>query len=115
MPVVKDASPETSLWAGLFSLCRFQGDVILGEQLAKDLIEQDPQNFSYYALLVNVYAVAGKWEEVSRTKAMMKENGISRIPNCSLEDLTRIVHKMKVGDKWREFSDSCHLKSHLSE
>lgn len=111
IPVGKDASPEMSLWAGLFSSCRFEGDVLLGEQLAKDLIEQDPRNFSYFELLVNVYAVAGKWEEVSKTKAMMKENGISRIPKCSLEDLTGIVHKMEVGDKWQEILDNCHVKS----
>ncbi|XP_027178399.1 pentatricopeptide repeat-containing protein At3g51320 [Coffea eugenioides] len=111
MPVVKDASPESSLWADLFSSCRFQGDTILGEQLAKRLIEQDPQNFSYHVLLVNVYAVAGKWEDVARIKAVMKENGIKRIPGCSLEDLTGIVQKMKLGAKWQEFTDSCQLRS----
>ncbi|KAL3525236.1 hypothetical protein ACH5RR_013608 [Cinchona calisaya] len=111
MPAGVDKSSETSLWAGLFSSCRFQGDAILGEQLALDLIEQDPRNFSYYALLVNIYAVAGKWEEVARTKAMMKENGIRRTPGCSLEDLTGIVHWMKVGAKWQEFTGSCRRRT----
>lgn len=110
MPVVKDASPESSLWADLFSSCRFQGDTFLGEQVAKQLIEQDPQNCSYYVLLVNVYAVAGKWEDVARTKAVMKENGIKRVPGCSLEDLTGIVQELKVGAKWQEFTDSCQLR-----
>jgi pentatricopeptide repeat protein len=36
IPIDIDASPETSRWAGLFSSCRFEGDVSLGGQLAKD-------------------------------------------------------------------------------
>ncbi|XP_073017392.1 pentatricopeptide repeat-containing protein At3g51320-like [Primulina eburnea] len=84
--------PESSLWAGLFASCRFQGAVNLGEQVAKDLIEQDPQNFSYYALLVNIYAVSGRWEEVNRAKDMMKKRGISRMPGCNLKDLKEVVH-----------------------
>ncbi|KAK4380893.1 Pentatricopeptide repeat-containing protein [Sesamum angolense] len=45
IPIDEDVSPESSLWAGLFGSCRFQGDVSLAEQIAKGLIAQDPQNF----------------------------------------------------------------------
>ncbi|XP_073127372.1 pentatricopeptide repeat-containing protein At3g51320-like [Henckelia pumila] len=85
-------SPESSFWAGLFASCRFQGAVNLGEQVANDLIKQDPQNFSYYALLVNIYAVSGRWEEVNITKYMMKKRGIRRLPGCNLKDLKEVVH-----------------------
>ncbi|KAL6545025.1 hypothetical protein OROHE_009932 [Orobanche hederae] len=30
---------ESSLWAGMFASCRFEGDVRLGVQIAKELIE----------------------------------------------------------------------------
>ncbi|PIN21632.1 hypothetical protein CDL12_05668 [Handroanthus impetiginosus] len=96
-PTNEDLSPEYSLWAGLFGSCRFQGDVILAEQIAKSLIEQDPQNFSHYNLLVNIYAAAGRWEEVAKTKDMMKERGIRRAPCCNLKDLKEIVCNVKVG------------------
>lgn len=94
IPVDKDVSPESSLWAGLLGSSRFQGDLILGEQIAKELIEQDPQKFSHYKLLVNIYAVAGKWEEFYRIRDMMEERGIKRVPGCTLEDLKDVVHTL---------------------
>ncbi|KAL2249177.1 pentatricopeptide repeat-containing protein At3g51320 [Sesamum indicum] len=98
IPIDEDASPESSLWAGLFGSCRFQRDVSLAEQIAKGLIEQDPQNFSHHNLLVNIYAAAGRWEEVARTKELMKGRGIKRVPCCGLKDLKEIVQNAKVGD-----------------
>nr|AYM00941.1 pentatricopeptide repeat protein [Salvia miltiorrhiza] len=86
----------SSLWAGLFGSCRFEGDVMLGERIAKDLIEQDPHNFSHYNLLVNVYAAAGKWEHVATTKETMKERGIRKAPCCSLKGLKEIVSSLEM-------------------
>ncbi|KAL1542582.1 pentatricopeptide repeat-containing protein-like protein [Salvia divinorum] len=70
-----------------------KGDVVMGEQIAKDLIEQDPYSFSHYNLLVNVYTAAGKWEDVARVKEMMREGGIQKAPCCSLKELKEIVEQ----------------------
>ncbi|CAI9767427.1 unnamed protein product [Fraxinus pennsylvanica] len=110
IPADKDVSPESSLWAGLLGSSRFQGDLILGEKIAKELIEQDPQKFSYYMLLVNIYAVAGKWEEVSRIRDMMKERGIKRVPGCTLEDLKNVVHTLKLRDRCQQITQMALVK-----
>lgn len=102
MPVEADVSSESSLWAGLLGSCRFQGDVAMGELIAKALIEEDPQNGSYYALLLIVYSVAGRWDDVARIKDIIKEIGIRKMPGCSLLDLTEMVHGLKVGHKWQQ-------------
>ncbi|GFP90069.1 pentatricopeptide repeat-containing protein at3g51320 [Phtheirospermum japonicum] len=93
-----DVSTEYSLWAGLFGSCRFLGDVTLGERIAKEMIEWDPRNFSHYNLLVNIYALAGRWDEVARVKSVMRERGIMKMPCCNLKDLNEIVCSVKVGD-----------------
>ncbi|XP_059623439.1 pentatricopeptide repeat-containing protein At3g51320 [Cornus florida] len=98
---IDDVSADSSLWAGLLGSCRFQGNVLLGERIAKALIELEPHNFFCYALLLNVYAAAGQWEHVARMKEMMKETGVRRMPGCSLVDLKEIVHDFKMGDKCR--------------
>lgn len=98
IPADEDVHQE---WAALFGSCRFEGDVMLGERIAKELIEQEPKNFSHYNLLVNVYAAAGMWGEVARTKTIMKERGIKRAPSCSLKDLKEIVSNAKVVTKHR--------------
>ncbi|KAK9284820.1 hypothetical protein L1049_023997 [Liquidambar formosana] len=97
----EEISSESSVWAGLLGICRFQGDVTLGERMGYSLIELEPQNLLCYALLLNVYAVAGRWEDVARVKEMLKERVVGRIPGCSLVELKEIVHKFKVGDKRR--------------
>ncbi|GER28273.1 pentatricopeptide repeat-containing family protein [Striga asiatica] len=89
---------EYSLWAALLGSCRFLGDVTSSEKIATALIERDPHNYLYYNLLVNVYALAGKWEEVARTKNVMRERGISKMPCCNLKDLNEIVCNVKVED-----------------
>lgn len=102
MPEDEDKSSESLLWANLLGSCRFLGDVSLGERIAKSLINMDPQKPSYYQLLLNVYAVAGRWEDVARVKEMMKDQKVGRLPGCNLIDLKDIVHKLKVGDYWQE-------------
>ena len=67
----------------------------VGERIATSLIAKEPENFSYYQLLLNVYAVAGQWEDVARVRQIMKESRIERVPGCNLVDL-------KVGKQWRE-------------
>ncbi|KAK7820215.1 pentatricopeptide repeat-containing protein [Quercus suber] len=102
MPEDEDKSSESLQWANLLSSCRFLGDVSLGERIAKSLIDMDPQNPSYYQLLLNVYAVAGQWEDVARVKEMMKDRNVGRMPGCNLIDLKELVHSLKVGDYWQE-------------
>lgn len=89
--------PESLGWASVLSSCCFQGHAKLGEQIAKSLIEQEPQNIAYYRLLLNAYAVAGQWENVTRVKETMKEKKFGRIPGCNLVDLNEIVRELRVG------------------
>ncbi|KAL4559819.1 hypothetical protein LXL04_031965 [Taraxacum kok-saghyz] len=97
MPVDVGLSPQSSLWAGLLGSCRFNDDVATGEQIAKALIEDDPLNNSYHGLLMIMYAVGGRWEDVTKMKCMMEERGVS-VPGFSLVELTEIVHSLKAED-----------------
>ncbi|XP_057470040.1 LOW QUALITY PROTEIN: pentatricopeptide repeat-containing protein At3g51320-like [Actinidia eriantha] len=102
MPVNEDVSLESLLWARLLGSCRFEGNVNLGEEIADVLIELESDNPSSYALLLNVYSVAGRWEDVARVKQMMKERGVKNVAGCSLFDLKEIVHNLKLRDKWQQ-------------
>ncbi|KAF2306271.1 hypothetical protein GH714_016162 [Hevea brasiliensis] len=88
---------ESLVWANLLSLCRFQANATFGERIAKCLINMEPWNFSHYRLLLNVYAVAGKWNDVARVKEMVKGRRMRRMPGCNLVDLKEIVHNYRVG------------------
>ncbi|KAG0497880.1 hypothetical protein HPP92_002571 [Vanilla planifolia] len=90
---------ESLIWSGLLGLCRFHGDLELGERIAKRLIELEPSNGSPYTLLQNIYVAAYRWEDAHIVKAMAKERGIRLKPGHRLVDLNEIVHNFKVGDR----------------
>nr|UPT49250.1 pentatricopeptide repeat protein AaPPR1535 [Agave angustifolia]UPT49458.1 pentatricopeptide repeat protein AaPPR519 [Agave angustifolia] len=92
---------ESLVWSGLLGYCRFRGDIELGEQIAKALIELEPNNGSRYALLWNVYMAAGRWGDAQNVKEMMKERRVRAMPNGRLVDLNEIIHNFKVGDRSR--------------
>nr|XP_016484457.1 PREDICTED: pentatricopeptide repeat-containing protein At3g51320-like isoform X1 [Nicotiana tabacum] len=94
MTIESNLPLESSLWSELLGSARFCGDVIVREQIANKLIEHDPENFRYYLLLVNIYAAAGRWDEVAQTKQRMKKRGMERVPGCSLKDLKELFHNM---------------------
>ncbi|KNA17154.1 hypothetical protein SOVF_082750 [Spinacia oleracea] len=86
------------LWASLLSSCRFQGDSSIAEQVAKTLIEIEPQNTMCYALLLNIYAAGGRWEEAAEVKELMKKTEAGKLYGCSLVDLIEIVHNFRLRD-----------------
>ncbi|WOK99457.1 hypothetical protein Cni_G08169 [Canna indica] len=90
---------ESLAIGGLLGLCRFHGELQLGENIAKRLVELEPSNGSRYALLRNIYVAAGKWEDAWKVKEMMMERGIRSIPGHRLVDLNEIVHNFKIGDR----------------
>ncbi|XP_015582072.2 pentatricopeptide repeat-containing protein At3g51320 [Ricinus communis] len=98
----ENISSESLTWANLLSSCRFQADATLGERIAKSLIDMEPQNFLHYRLLLNIYAVTGKWDDVARVRGLVKERRLGRIPGCHLVDLKEIVHTYRVGHLWQE-------------
>lgn len=87
---------------GLLGLCRFRGDWRLGERVALRLIELEPSNNAHYALLCNVYAAVGRWEEVHRVKAIMKERDERFRPGHRLVNLNEIVDEFKIRERQPE-------------
>ncbi|XP_020113400.1 pentatricopeptide repeat-containing protein At3g51320-like [Ananas comosus] len=109
--VLKSMSEETKALAlgGLLGLCRFRGEVELGERIALRLIELEPNNGMYYALLCSVYVAAGRWDEAQKVKAMMKEKAVRFRPGHRLTNLNEIVHKFKVGDRSQMHSKEIYM------
>ncbi|KAG6775670.1 hypothetical protein POTOM_019159 [Populus tomentosa] len=93
----EDMPLESLVWANLLNSCRFQGNVALGERIANSLIDMEPWNFLHYRLLLNVYAVGGRWDDVAMVKDLVKTKMKGRTPGCNLVDLKEIVHNYEVG------------------
>jgi hypothetical protein len=59
----------------LLGACRIHAILSLGEYVAERLFELEPENAGYYVLLSNIYAAAGRWDDVAKVRTMMKDRG----------------------------------------
>ncbi|KZV18854.1 pentatricopeptide repeat-containing protein mitochondrial-like [Dorcoceras hygrometricum] len=91
--------PDFVIWCSLLAACRIHKNVDLGEVSANKLFELDPNNSVYYTLLSNIYADAGRWEDVERMRVFMKNRGFDKSPGFSLIELKGCVHTFLAGDR----------------
>ncbi|KAI3862577.1 hypothetical protein MKX03_037681 [Papaver bracteatum] len=91
--------PDVMVWGALLAACRIHKNIKLGEISAKKLFELDSSNCGYHLLLSNIYAHAGRWDDVERTQVSIKEKGLAKPPGFSLVEAKGRVHVFLVGDK----------------
>ncbi|OVA06335.1 Pentatricopeptide repeat [Macleaya cordata] len=79
--------PDCVTWGSLLGGCVIHRNVGLGEIAAQKLIELDPNNSGNYILLANLYASSGRWDDLARTRQIIKDRGMQKSPGCSwIED-----------------------------
>ncbi|KAL7234389.1 hypothetical protein ACSBR1_017900 [Camellia fascicularis] len=101
--------PDAGVWGTLLGACRVHGNVELAELASRHLFELDPQNSGYYVLLSNLQANAGKWESVLKTRSMMKDRGVQKVPGYSWIELNNATHMFVAEDKSHPRSANIYL------
>eukprot|EP01018_Ginkgo_biloba_P029187 Gb_18176 [translate_table: standard] len=91
--------PTASVLGALLGACRVHGKVELGECMAERLFQLEPGNAGNYVLLSNIYATAGRWDDVAKVRKMMKYRGLRKTPGCSWIEIDKRVHAFLVGDR----------------
>eukprot|EP01018_Ginkgo_biloba_P026224 Gb_06176 [translate_table: standard] len=90
--------PSSSVWGSLLGACRIHCNIELGERVAERVFQIDPENNGYYVLLSNIYATAGRWDDVAKVRIMMKERGLKKNPGCSWIEVKNKVYAFVAGD-----------------
>jgi hypothetical protein len=85
MPV----KPDVTVWMCLLGACRIYDNVELGEHTAKRLFELDSKDATPYVLLSNIYASAGRWNDIEKLREMMIERKVKKNPGCSWIEVTK--------------------------
>ncbi|CAN0917985.1 Pentatricopeptide repeat-containing protein ELI1, chloroplastic [Linum grandiflorum] len=88
------------LWGALLGACRIHGNVSLGEEIGRFMINQNIANPGTYVLLSNMYADANDWEGVAGVRKLMREKGVEKEHGCSSIEVKNKVHEFVAGD-WR--------------
>eukprot|EP01018_Ginkgo_biloba_P013352 Gb_31457 [translate_table: standard] len=94
MPV----EPDALVWQTLLAACRIHGNIELGKHAAERIFELEPENDSMYVLLSNIYAAAGRWNDVAKVRKMMGVRGVKKEPGCSWIEVKNQVHSFLVED-----------------
>lgn len=95
MPV----DPNERVWGALLSACRVYSNTDIGVEAADNLFQLVPEQSGYYVLLSNIYAKAGRWQEVTTLRSLMRRKGIKKTPGISNAELGSKVHTFLAGDQ----------------
>ncbi|GAA0158204.1 hypothetical protein LIER_15292 [Lithospermum erythrorhizon] len=80
MPFKADAT----VLGALLGACRVDGDVELGNEVGKLLLEVQPYHCGSYVQLSSIYAGAEKWDNAATLREQMVDAGIEKIPAYSI-------------------------------
>ncbi|WRX32478.1 Pentatricopeptide repeat - like 10 [Theobroma cacao] len=94
-----EMKPDGAIWGSLLGACRVHKRVELGESVAQRLLELEPDNPGAYVLLSNIYAGAGRWDDVARIRTLLNNKGMKKVPGCSSIEVDSVVHEFLVSDK----------------
>lgn len=91
--------PSVMVWRALLSACIIHKDVEVGKASAQKVLEIEPHDESTHVLLSNLYAAAGRWDNVANVRKSMRLKGVKKEPGLSWIEIQSEVHAFTVGDK----------------
>jgi hypothetical protein len=83
----------------LLGACRVHGNVEMGERVAKDILELEPENAAGYVLLSNIYAAAGNSHLCENVEQQRKARGVKKQLACTWIEVNNEVHMFVVDNQ----------------
>ncbi|KAF5203250.1 Pentatricopeptide repeat-containing protein [Thalictrum thalictroides] len=98
MPLV----PTARIWGSLLAASRNNGNIDLAELAAGHILSLGHDNTGCYILLSNMYAEAGRWEDVKRIRHLMMQEGLKKTMGYSTVKMNTKAYKFTDGDTSHE-------------
>ncbi|KAK3183802.1 hypothetical protein Dsin_031088 [Dipteronia sinensis] len=77
---------DVVMLGALLAACKNHGNIEVAERVVKQVIVWEPNNHGVYVVLSNMYAEAGRWQDVMRLRKVMKAGNLKKTPGWSLVD-----------------------------
>ncbi|KAK1410034.1 hypothetical protein QVD17_36567 [Tagetes erecta] len=74
---------DLKILGALLSACGSYGNIEVAERVVKKMLVLEPDNHGVYVVLSNMYADAGRWDDVSRLREVMKDGSLKKTPGWS--------------------------------
>ncbi|KAH7557312.1 hypothetical protein ACOSP7_026959 [Xanthoceras sorbifolium] len=91
--------PTAAIWGSLLGACRVHSNVDIGEFVGQRLLEIEPDNAGNYVILCNIYASAGRWEDVKILRELMNQKAMTKEPGRSWIELDQTLHTFHASDR----------------
>ncbi|KAJ1696144.1 hypothetical protein LUZ63_004656 [Rhynchospora breviuscula] len=91
--------PNADILGALLGACKIHGVVDLGQEIGKRAIELDPLNSGRYVLLANLFAGAGRWDDVAEVRKLMDDRGVHKEAGHSLIEMNGVLNKFICGGR----------------
>ncbi|KAL5698285.1 hypothetical protein ACHQM5_029344 [Ranunculus cassubicifolius] len=109
-------APHVGVWGALLNACKIHGNVELAECATEHLIELEHDDGGYLAIMSNIYANAGQWENIPKVRSLMKKKGLKKLPGCSSIEINGEIHEFGVEGKIHSRSSEIYkMLEHVSE
>ncbi|KAJ7205384.1 hypothetical protein O6H91_Y485300 [Diphasiastrum complanatum] len=90
--------PDSVVWMTLLGAARNHGHVEIGRRAFDHVVKLERKNAAPYVLLSNIFAAAGRKDELAKIRNEMKEAGVKKVPGCSWIEVDNQLHAFVVGD-----------------
>lgn len=90
--------PDAMVLKTLLGACRFCGDIELASQVAKTLLELEPEEHCTYVILSEMYGRFKMWDEKASVTRMMRQKGVKKVPGWSWIEVKNKVHAFNAED-----------------
>lgn len=88
-----------AIWGSLLAAAKSHSDAGLGELAMRKLVKLEPHNSGNYSLMSDIYASKGRWDDVGRTRKLMRDHGLKKqAPGGSSVEVGGAVHEFTAGD-----------------
>ncbi|KAF9595337.1 hypothetical protein IFM89_039050 [Coptis chinensis] len=92
-------SPDVGVLGAFLGACKIHGEIELGEEIGKQVIEMEPDNSGRYVLLANLYANVGRWDDVALIRKLMNDRGVKKAPGFSMIEMDGVVNEFIAGGR----------------
>ncbi|KHN10615.1 Putative pentatricopeptide repeat-containing protein [Glycine soja] len=100
----------------LLGACRFCVDIELASQIAKNLLEPEPEEHCTYVILSEMYGCFKMWDEKASVTRIIRDRGVKKVPGWSWIEAKNKVHAFNAEDHSHPQCEEIYiLLQHLKE